>query len=68
MATTATAPRPTDTDYEIPLVHLKVSERVGNTAFWLGVTGAVVAGAVDLPVAALIAAGVVLVRHQSGAR
>jgi hypothetical protein len=68
MATTATERRPSNTDYEVPFVHVRVPERVGNTAFWLGVAGAVVAGAVDLPVAAVVAAGVVVVRHRSGTR
>jgi hypothetical protein len=67
MATTAEL-RPTKTDYELPLVHIKVPQRVGNAAFWLGMAGAVVAGAVELPVAALVAAGVVIVRHQTSAR
>ena len=53
------------TDYEVPLVHMRVPQRVGNTAFWLGVAGAVAAGAVELPVAALVAAGVVVMRHRS---
>jgi len=58
---------PRSTDYEVPLVHVRVPQRVGNTAFWLGVAGAVAAGAVDFPVAALVAAGVVIVRHRSNA-
>jgi len=62
---TRTVQKPSRNDYELPLVHVRVSQRVGNTAFWLGAAGAVAAGAVDLPVAALVAAGVVVVRHRS---
>ncbi|HWG72797.1 MAG TPA: hypothetical protein VG184_01950 [Acidimicrobiales bacterium] len=46
-------------------MHLRVPQQVGNTAFWLGVAGVVAAGAVELPVAALVAAGVVVMRHRS---
>jgi hypothetical protein len=64
MATSAERDR-SRTDYEVPLVHLRVPQQVGNTAFWLGVAGVVAAGAVELPVAALVAAGVVVMRHRS---
>jgi len=70
MATT-TAQKPSTTtaerhktDYELPLVHVRIPERVGNAAFWLGVGGAVAGGAVELPVAALVAAGVLVLRHR----
>ena len=59
---------PSGTDYEAPLVHVRVPQRVGNAAFWLSVAGVVATGAVDFPVAALVAAGVVVVRHRSNAR
>jgi hypothetical protein len=49
------------------VLHVRVPQRVGNTAFWLGLTGAVVAGAVELPLAAAIAGGVVVVRHRRSA-
>ncbi|MDQ2728697.1 MAG: hypothetical protein M3Y91_12745 [Actinomycetota bacterium] len=55
------------TDYEVPLVHVRVPQRVGNTTFWLGLTGAVIAGAVELPLAAAVAAGVVVARHRARA-
>jgi hypothetical protein len=58
----------TRSDYQMPWLPVRVPERMGNVAFWLGMTGAVVAGAVELPVAALVAAGVVVVRHRSNAR
>ena len=54
-------------DYEVPVLHVRVPQRVGNTAFWLGLTGAVVGGAVELPLAAVIAAGVVVARHRGSA-
>ncbi len=63
-----TATRADTRDYELPLVHVRVPERVGNTAFWVGVAGAVAGGVVELPVAAMVAAGVLVVRHRSNAR
>lgn len=56
---------PPDSDYEVPLVHVRVPERLGNMMFWAGVAGAVAGGVVELPVAALVAAGVVVVRHRA---
>jgi hypothetical protein len=50
--------------YELPIIHARVPESVGNLAFWAGLAGVVVAGAVDLPLAALIGAGVVVARHR----
>lgn len=67
MATSA-APVASRTDYQLPVVRLRVPERVANAAFWLGLAGAVVAGGVELPVAVVVAAGVVVVRHRSTAR
>jgi hypothetical protein len=55
-------------DYVIPVVHVRVPQRFGDAAFWVGVAGVVAAGAVELPVAALVAAGVVVMRHRSIAR
>ena len=55
-------------DYQLPVVHVRVPQRVGDAAFWMGVAGAVAAGAVELPVAALVAAGVVVVRHRANTR
>jgi hypothetical protein len=56
------APAPAQ-PYDLPVVHAKVPQSVGNTAFWVGLAGAVVLGAVDLPLAALVGAGVVVARH-----
>ncbi len=55
---------PRSRDYEMPLVHVRVPQRVGNTTFWLGLTGAVIGGVVELPLAAAIATGVVVARHR----
>lgn len=55
-------------DYEVPLVHVRVPRRLGEAAFWVGVVGAVAAGAVELPVAGLVAAGVIVARHRSNAQ
>lgn len=64
----ATTPQRDRTDYEVPWVHVRVPQRVGNTAFWLGLTGAVVGGAVELPLAAAVAAGVAVARHRTNSR
>lgn len=55
-------------DYELPLVHMRVPKPLGEAALWVGIAGAVVVGAVELPVAALVAAGVVVARHGDGGR
>jgi hypothetical protein len=49
--------------YQLPVVGLRVPYRVGNTAFWAGLAGAVVIGAVELPLAGLLGAGVVVARR-----
>jgi hypothetical protein len=51
-------------DYQLPVVHIRVPERVANMTFWLGLTGAVIGGAVELPVAAAVVAGVAVARHR----
>lgn len=51
-------------DYVVPVVHVRVPQRVGNTTFWLGLTGAVIGGVVEFPLAAAIATGVVVSRHR----
>ncbi|MGI8493095.1 MAG: hypothetical protein ACR2KC_06490 [Acidimicrobiales bacterium] len=50
-------------DYELPILRARVPEAVGNMAFWAGLAGSVVIGAVELPLAALVGAGVVVARH-----
>lgn len=51
-------------DYVVPLVHVRVPQRVGNTTFWLGLSGAVIGGVVEFPLAAAIATGLVVARHR----
>ena len=43
---------PASRDYELPIVHLRVPDTAVQVAFWGGLTGAVVLGAVDVPLAA----------------
>ncbi|MGC8513632.1 MAG: hypothetical protein ACP5P1_11470 [Acidimicrobiales bacterium] len=52
-------------DYELPFVHLRVPQRVGDAAFWLGAAGAVIGGMIELPVAAMVAGAVIVGRHRS---
>lgn len=58
------AARPRSDDYELPILHTRVPERAGSTAFWVGLGGAVVVGAVDLPLAATIAGAVAVARRR----
>jgi len=60
-----TSPSGREADYEIPFVHLRVPQRVGNTAFWLSAAAAVVGGVIELPVAAIVVGAVIVVRHRS---
>ena len=55
---------PASRDYELPIVHLRVPDTAVQVAFWGGLTGAVVLGAVDVPLAALVGLGVVIARHR----
>jgi hypothetical protein len=55
-------------DYQLPVVGVRVPKRVGDAAFWIGAAGAVVGGLVELPVAALVVAGVAVSRHHAQAR
>ena len=50
--------------FELPVVHLKVSEGAINAMFWGGLLGAVALGAAEPPVAALIGLAVVIARHR----
>ncbi len=51
--------------YVLPVVHTKVPGRLVNVGFWGGLTGAVLVGAVDLPLGVLVGAGVVVARHRT---
>jgi hypothetical protein len=50
--------------FVMPIVHVTVPEAVVNAGFWAALGGAAVLGAVELPLAALIGAGVVVARHH----
>jgi len=51
--------------YVMPIVHITVPEAAVNVGFWAALGGAVVLGAIELPLAALIGAGVLVARHHS---
>lgn len=51
--------------YVLPVVHTQVPGRLVNVGFWGGLTGAVLIGAVDLPLGVLVGAGVVVARHRT---
>jgi len=46
-------------------VHVSLPESAVNVGFWSILMGSVVLGAVDLPLAVLIGAGVLIARHHS---
>ena len=50
--------------FVIPMVHISVPEAVVNVGFWGALVGAAAVGAVELPLAALIGAGVLIARHR----
>ncbi len=50
--------------FVIPIVHINVPEAVVNIGFWGALAGAAALGAVELPLAALIGAGVLVARHR----
>jgi len=50
--------------YVMPIVHLSMPETAVNAGFWVVLVGATALGAVDLPLAALIAASVLVARHH----
>jgi len=50
--------------FVMPIVHLSVPEVVVNIGFWGALAGAAAIGAIELPLAALIGAGVLVARHQ----
>jgi len=50
--------------YVMPMVHVTLPESAVNVGFWAVLVGAAALGAIDLPLAALIGAGVVIARHH----
>jgi hypothetical protein len=55
---------PTGQAYIVPMVHMSLPESAVNIGFWSILVGSVAFGAVDLPLAALIGAGVLIARHH----
>ena len=51
-------------DYVVPLVHAHVAEHFVDAAFWASLGAAALVGALDLPVAGLLAAGLFIVRRR----
>jgi len=52
------------TDYVVPLVHARVPEQIVDAAFWTSLGATVVVGALDLPAAGILAAGLFVVRYR----
>jgi hypothetical protein len=50
--------------FVVPVLHMHVAEGVVNFGFWAGLAGTAALGAVELPVAAFIGAGVLVARHR----
>ena len=50
--------------FVLPVVHLQVPEVAVNLGFWGALVAAAAVGAVELPLAALIGAGVLVARHH----
>lgn len=48
----------------VPLVHTRLPARGVEVGFWTGLAAATLVGAVDPPLALLLAAGVVIARHR----
>jgi len=51
--------------YIVPILHVSIPESAVNIGFWSVLAGSVAFGAVDVPLAALIGAGVLIARHRS---
>jgi hypothetical protein len=56
---------PSGDGYVLPLVGVRLPSTLVNVGFWGGLAGVAVVGVVELPVAAVIGAGVLVARHQS---
>ena len=70
MATSAAGRRsgapeePTDDDFVVPVVHLRVPGSTMRLGFYGGLAAAVALGAVDLPVGVLIGLGAAVARRR----
>ncbi|HLN17916.1 MAG TPA: hypothetical protein VK277_14330 [Acidimicrobiales bacterium] len=51
--------------FVVPIVHVSLPESAVTAGFWAALGTAAVVGIVDLPLAALIGAGVVVARHRN---
>ena len=51
-------------DFVVPVIHVRLPESVVKVGFYGGLTAAIVAGAIDLPLALLAGVGVAIVRHR----
>jgi len=51
-------------DYVVPVIHIHLPESAVKVGFYGGLAAAVVAGAVDLPLALLVGVGVAIARHR----
>lgn len=56
---------PPGEDYVVPMLHVRIPEKVANIGFWGLLGGAVVLGAVNVPMAALTAGAVVVARRHA---
>jgi hypothetical protein len=50
--------------YVVPVLHVSLPESTVNIGFWSVLVGSAMFGAIDLPLAALIGAGVLIARHR----
>ena len=50
--------------FVLPVLHLSVPEAAINLGFWGALVGAAALGTIELPVVALIGAGVLVARHN----
>jgi hypothetical protein len=57
-----------DHSYVLPLVHVRLPERLVEAGFWGGLAGSVALGAVDPPLGLLVGVGTLVARHHAGNR
>lgn len=62
----AVQPEPPTRSFVVPIVHVEVPGPLVNLGFFGGLAAAVAVGSLDLPLAALIGAGVIVARHRRG--
>lgn len=61
---TKVASPPGDGSYVVPVLHSRLPGRAVEFGFWGGLAGAVLMGAIDLPLALAVGVGVVVARHR----